>query len=126
MSDSPDDLEALRQKRLEQLQDQAQQQGQGQGQAQGQGASNEAAQEAAQQQAEAKRKAILRQNLTDEARKRLNTVKMSKPQFAEQVERQIISLAQSGRIQQQIDDAKMKQLLEQIQPEKKSFDIKRR
>ncbi len=118
---SDDDLEELRRKRMEQLQEQAQQGGQG-----GQGQANEAAQEAAQQQAEAKRQALLRQHLTDEARKRLNTVRMSKPQFAEQVERQIISLAQSGRIQQQIDDGKMKQLLKQIQPEKKSFDIKRR
>jgi len=54
---------------------------------------------AAQQQADAQKKAVLRQHLTDEARKRLNTVKMSKPQFGEQVERQVVSLARSGRIQ---------------------------
>lgn len=116
MSGSPDDekLEELRQKKMEQLQDQAESQG------------NDASQEAAQQQAEAQKKALLRQHLTDDARKRLNTVKMSKPQFGEQVERQVISLARSGRIQGKIDDQKMKQLLKELKPDSKSFDIKRR
>ncbi|MFA9417159.1 DNA-binding protein [Natrinema sp. HArc-T2] len=115
MSGSPDDekLEELRQKKMEQLQDRAESQGEG-------------SQEAAKQQAEAQKKAVLRQHLTDEARKRLNTVKMSKPQFGEQVERQVVSLARSGRIQGKIDDDKMKQLLKELQPDSKSFDIQRR
>ncbi|MFP8955334.1 DNA-binding protein [Natrialbaceae archaeon A-CW3] len=116
---SDDDLEELRRKKMEQLQEQAESQS-------GQGQANAEAQEAAQQQAEAQRQALLRQYLTDEARKRLNTVKMSKQQFGEQVERQIVALAQSGRIQGKIDDDKMQQLLKELQPEKKSFDIKRR
>ena len=116
MSGSPDEekLEELRQKKMEQLQDRAESQG------------GEASQEAAQQQAEAQKKAVLRQHLTDDARKRLNTVKMSKPQFGEQVERQVVSLARSGRIQGQIDDAKMKQLLKELKPDSQSFDIQRR
>ncbi|MFC6719406.1 DNA-binding protein [Natrialbaceae archaeon GCM10025810] len=117
MSGTPDDenLEELRRKKMEELQERAEaQQG------------NEEAQEAAQQQAEAQKQALLRQYLTDDARKRLNTVKMSKPQFGEQVERQVVALARSGRIQGKVDDAKMKQLLKELQPEKKSFDIKRR
>ncbi|MDF9744844.1 MULTISPECIES: DNA-binding protein [Natrinema] len=115
MSGSPDDekLEELRQKKMEQLQDRAESQGEG-------------GQEAAQQQAEAQKKAVLRQHLTDEARKRLNTVKMSKPQFGEQVERQVVSLARSGRIQGKIDDDKMKQLLKELKPDSQSFDIQRR
>jgi len=115
MSGSPDDerLEELRQKKMEQLQDRAESQGEG-------------SQEAAKQQAEAQKKAVLRQHLTDEARKRLNTVKMSKPQFGEQVERQVVSLARSGRIQGKIDDDKMKQLLKELKPDSKSFDIQRR
>ncbi|UTF54584.1 MULTISPECIES: DNA-binding protein [Natronosalvus] len=120
---SDDDLEELRRKKLEQLQDRAESQG---GQGQGQGRANAEAQEAAQQQADAQRQALLRQYLTDDARKRLNTVKMSKQQFGEQVERQVVALAQSGRIQGKIDDQKMEQLLKELQPEKKSFDIKRR
>ncbi|SEW15843.1 DNA-binding protein [Natrinema salifodinae] len=116
MSGSPDDerLEELRQKKMEQLQDRAES---------GQG---DEAQEAAQQQAEAQKNALLRQHLTDDARKRLNTVKMSKPQFGEQVERQVVSLARSGRIQGKIDDDKMKQLLKELKPDSQSFDIQRR
>ncbi|MCU4740603.1 DNA-binding protein [Halobacteria archaeon AArc-m2/3/4] len=118
MSDSPDDdLEELRQKKMEQLQEQAESQ---------QGEDARAKQEAAQQQAEAQKKAVLRQHLTDDARKRLNTVKMSKPQFGEKVEQQVVALAQSGRLQGQIDDSKMKQLLNELKPEKQSFDIRRR
>ncbi|USZ71243.1 DNA-binding protein [Natronosalvus halobius] len=120
---SDDDLEELRRKKLEQLQDRADSQG---GQGQGQGQVDAEAQEAAQQQADAQRQALLRQYLTDDARKRLNTVKMSKQQFGEQVERQVVALAQSGRIQGKIDDQKMEQLLKELKPEKKRFDIKRR
>ncbi|WP_222916220.1 DNA-binding protein [Natrinema sp. SYSU A 869] len=114
MSGSPDEekLEELRQQKMEQLQDRAESQGEG-------------GQEAAQQ-AEAQKKAVLRQHLTDDARKRLNTVKMSKPQFGEQVERQVVSLARSGRIQGKIDDDKMKQLLKELKPDSQSFDIQRR
>lgn len=116
MSGSPDDerLEELRQKKMEQLQDRAE------------GGQGDEAQEAAQQQAEAQKNALLRQYLTDDARKRLNTVKMSKPQFGEQVERQVVTLARSGRIQGKIDDDKMKQLLKELKPDSKSFDIQRR
>ena len=116
MSGTPDEekLEELRQKKMEQLQEQAEAQQDG------------ADQEAAQQQAEAQKQALLRQHLTDDARKRLNTVKMSKPQFGEQVERQVVALARSGRIQGKIDDEKMKQLLKELKPDSKSFDIRRR
>lgn len=115
MSGSPDEekLEELRQKKMEQLQDRADSQGEGN-------------QEAAKQQADAQKKAVLRQHLTDEARKRLNTVKMSKPQFGEQVEQQVVSLARSGRLQGKIDDDKMKQLLKELKPDSQSFDIQRR
>ena len=115
MSGDPSDeeLEELRKQKMEQLKDQ-----QSEGDAE--------AQQARQEQAEAQRKAILRQHLTDGARKRLNTVKMSKPDVGEQVEQQIVALAQSGRIGGQIDEEKMKQLLSELTPDSKSFDIKRR
>ena len=115
MSGDPSDeeLEELRKKKMEQLKEQ---QGEGDGEAQ----------QAAQQQAEAQKKALLRQHLSDGARKRLNTVKMSKPEVGEQVEQQIVALARSGRIQDQIDEEKMKQLLSELTPDSKSFDIKRR
>ena len=117
MSDSPDEerLEELRQRKLEELQEQQE----------GGGADRQAADQA-QQQAEAQKQAILRQYLTDGARKRLNSVRMSKPDFAEQVERQLVGLAQSGRIQGKIDEEKMKQLLQELSPDQQRFDIKRR
>lgn len=119
MSGSPDDerLEELRKKKMQELQEQ---QGGGQGSAEQQQA------EEAQQRAEQQKQALLKQHLTDEARQRLNAVQMSKPDFAEQVERQIVALAQSGRIQGRIDDDKMKALLKELQPESKSFNIRRR
>jgi programmed cell death protein 5 len=51
---------------------------------------------------------------------------MSKPQFGEQVEQQVVALAQSGRIQGRIDDEKMKAILKELQPEDQSYDIRRR
>ena len=115
MSGEPSDeeLEKIRQKKMEQLQEQA-------------GGADEEAMEAQRQQAEAQKKAILRQHLTDGARKRLNTVKMSKPQVGKKVEQQIVALAQSGRIQGKIDEEKMKELLRELTPDSKSFDIRRR
>ena len=108
-----DELQELREKKMEQLKEQ-------------QGGEEGEAAEAQRQQAEAQKKAVLRQALTDGARKRLNTVKMSKPQFGEQVEQQIVSLAQSGRLGDQIDEEKMKKLLEEMKPDSKRFDIKHR
>lgn len=117
MSETPDDerLEELREERLQELQERAQEEG-----------SQEEAQQAAQERAEAQQEAILKQYLTDGARQRLNAVEMSKPQFAKQVKQQVATLAQSGRINGRIDEDQMKELLKQLQPESKSFDIRRR
>jgi programmed cell death protein 5 len=115
MSGDPSDeeLEKLREEKMEELQEQ-----------QDEGA--EEAREAQREQMEAQKKALLRQHLTDGARKRLNTVKMSKPDFGEQVEQQVLTLAQSGRLQGKIDEEKMKQLLQELKPDEQSFDIRRR
>lgn len=109
-----DRLEQLRQERLEELQEQT---------------GGEEAQQAAQEQqerAQAQQDALLKQHLTDDARQRLNAVEMSKPEFAKKVKRQVTALAQSGRIQGQIDEDRMKQILRELKPEEKSFDIRRR
>ena len=115
MSGNPDEeeLEELRQRKMEQLKDR-------------QGGEGEEAREAQRQQAEAQKEAMLKQALTDGARKRLNTVKMSKPQFGEKVEQQVVALARSGRLQGRIDEEKMKEILEEMKPDSKSFDIRRR
>ncbi|MUV60699.1 DNA-binding protein [Halobacterium sp. CBA1126] len=118
MSGSPDDdrLEELRQQKKEQLKQQ-QQQG---------GGDRETAQQAQREQAEQQKQALLKQHLTDGARKRLNTIKMSKPEFAEKAEQQILALAQSGRLQDQIDEEQMKDLLRELKPDSQSFNINRR
>jgi programmed cell death protein 5 len=111
---SEEELEQLREEKMEQIKEQ-----------QG-GEDQQEAMEAQREQAEAQKKAVLRQNLTDGARKRLNTVKMSKPDVGEQVEQQLVALAQSGRIQQKIDEEQMKELLQELTPDSKSFNIRRR
>ena len=118
MSGNEDDIEELRQKKMEQLQEQAQGGGQGQ--------IDEEEMQRQQEQAEAQKQAVLRQNLTDGARKRLNTVKMSKPEFGEQVEQQVVALAQSGRLGDRIDEEQMKSLLKELQPDDDGYNIRRR
>jgi programmed cell death protein 5 len=115
-----DDLEEIRRRRLAQLQQQqsAQQMDAGDMQAAMQ-------QEQAQAEMEAKKQTIMRQILTPEARERLTTLRMSRKELVEQLESQLIMLAQNGRIQTMIDDEKLKQLLVQMQPKKRETTIKR-
>ena len=117
MSENSDDerIDELREERLQELKEQAEDGG-------------EAAdsQRAAQDRAEAQKEALLKQNLTDGARQRLSAIRMSKPDFAEQVEQQLVALAQSGRIQDRIDEDQMRELLKQLKPDSKSYNIRRR
>ena len=117
MSGNTDDerLEELREQKMEELRERK-----------GGGGDAAEAQQEAQERAEAKQEAVLKQYLTDGARQRLNAVEMSKPQFGEKVKKQVAALAQSGRIQGQIDEDQMRDLLKELQPDQKSFDIQRR
>jgi len=63
---------------------------------------------------EAKKQMILGQILTQEAKERLERVKIAKPELAENVENQLILLLQSGRLSQQIDDNSLKMILRKI------------
>lgn len=121
MSGSEEDIEKLRKKKMEQLQEQAQAQGGSQG-----GQVDQEELQRQQEQADAQKQALLRQHLTDGARKRLNSVRMSKPEFAEQVEQQIVALAQSGRLGDRIGEDQMKALLKELQPDDGGFNIRRR
>ena len=82
MSDE-EELENIRRRKLEQLQQQAVQQ-----------------QIAGQQQKEYdnQKYQVMRQILSQEGRQRLENIRIVKPQFAEQIELQLIQLFQSGRL----------------------------
>ncbi|WMW23187.1 DNA-binding protein [Methanolobus mangrovi] len=112
-----DDLEEIRRRRLAQMQQQ-QQMGAGDMQAAMQ-------QEQAQADMDAKKQALMRQILTPEARERLTNLRMSRKELVDQLESQLIMLAQNGRLQSMIDDEKLKQLLVQMQPKKREPTIKR-
>jgi programmed cell death protein 5 len=106
-----EDLEAIRRRKLEQIQQQQ--------------FAGESEEQRRQELAEAKN-SLLRQILSSEARERLNTIRMAKPEFAEVLENQLIALAQTGRIKGMISDAQLKDILRQITPKKREIKIERR
>jgi len=84
-----------------------------------------------QQQAEAEEKlevqkqALMRRILTQEARQRLANLKMVKPEFALQLELQLIQLAQQGKIELPIDDERLREILQKLQSGRKEIKIRR-
>ena len=106
-----DELEAIRRRKLEQLQRQQAEQV----------VSMERAMAA-----EAQRQAVLRQILTPEARQRLARITLAYPDLATGVENQLISLAQSGRVKGIIDDATLREILRRLLPERRDIKIERR
>lgn len=109
-----DELAELRRRKMEQMQRQAMSQ---------QAMEDEAAR---QQQIDAQVRAALMEILEPEARERLNTIKLTRPEFAKAVEQQLVMLAQSGRVRQRITDEQLKTLLSQLTPSKKEFRITRK
>jgi programmed cell death protein 5 len=111
MSMDEDELDAIRRKKLAELQ-------QYQNQA--------VAEQQYREQVQAQRQLILRQILTPEARERLGRIELAYPELKENIENQLISLAQSGRVKSMIDDATLRQILERVIPRRRDIKIERR
>jgi programmed cell death protein 5 len=107
---SEEELEALRKRRMLELQ---------------QRMAEEQQQAQAQQQLEGQKQALLRRILTPEARRRLTNLNIVKPQFTQQLELQLIQLAQQGRINLPITDEQLKELLMKLQAGKRDYKIRR-
>jgi programmed cell death protein 5 len=107
---SDEELEELRRRKLLALQ---------------QKISEEQRQAQTEQQVELQKQALLRKILTPEARQRLTNLKMVRPDFTEQLELQLIQLAQQGKLQIPLTDAQLKQILVQLQAQKREPKIRR-
>ena len=110
-----DELEKLRKKRMQDLQQNAISEEDIQQQ-----------QDQQQQEYEKQKQAILRSMLTPEARERLGRVKVARPEVAENLEQQLIAVAQSGRLRSKITDKQLRELLSQVIPKKRDITIRRR
>jgi len=109
MSDE-EELEALRQRRMLELQRRLAQEQQ---------------RIQAEQQIEMQKQAILRRILTSDARQRLTNLKMVKPEFAEQLELQLIQLAQQNKINIPMTDEQLKEILQKLQSQRREIKIRR-
>jgi programmed cell death protein 5 len=107
---SDEELDALRQRRYSDLQ---------------RAAIGEQRQTESRRQLEAQKQAALKLILTPEARQRLTNIRMVKPEFAEQIELQLIQLAQAGRIKVPITDDQLKEALARLQSQRKEIRIRR-
>jgi programmed cell death protein 5 len=107
---SDDELDAIRKRKLMSMQSRV---------------SDEQRQAQADEKIEAQKQALLRQILSPEARQRLNNLKMVKPEFAEQIELQLIQMAQMGKLPIPLSDAQLKQILVQLQTRKRETKITR-
>ena len=105
---SDEELEAIRQRKMAELQQQA---------------LREQSQEQAVAEAQAQKESILRKILTPEARARLSNIKMVKPEFAEQIEMQLIQLASSGKLRGQVTDDQLRTLLVQLQEKERERKV---
>ncbi len=114
-----DELEAIRRRRMAELQARAA--------AQQRGTLEQAEAEAvAREEQDAQIEALMRQILTPEARERLARVRLARPEDARSLEAQLVQLAQSGRLQGKITDDQLKAILARLQPAGRDINIRRK
>lgn len=65
----------------------------------------------------------LRVLLTDEARQRLNNIRMVKQDLAKAVEDYLISMASQGKLNKALTDDELKEVLASVQQPKRDFKI---
>jgi len=106
---SDEELNAIRRRKLQAMQQR----------------SNGEQRQSQEEQIEAQKQSLLRQILSPEARQRLTNLKMIKPEFTEQLELQIIQLAQTGKLPIPLSDEQLKKILQQLQPKKREITIRR-
>ncbi|MDR2699571.1 MAG: DNA-binding protein [Nitrososphaerota archaeon] len=87
--------------------------------------SDEQRQTQAEEKIEAQKQALLKQILSPEARQRLNNLKMVKADFTEQIELQLIQMAQMNKLPIPLSDVQLKQILLQLQSRKREIKITR-
>ncbi|KYK23864.1 hypothetical protein AYK24_06920 [Thermoplasmatales archaeon SG8-52-4] len=109
-----EELENLKKKKLQELQQQAALQ------------ESMEQQEEQQEQFENQKKMILRAILTTKARERLGRIKIARPNIVESIENQLIMAAQSGQLKNKINDEQLRMLLSKAIPKKRDIKIKRR
>lgn len=83
-------------------------------------------QEQAQKQLEAQKRQAMMQILTPEARGRLANLRLTRPEMVEQIELQLIQLAQMGRVKSKITDDQLKQLLKNLAGQRREMKITRK
>uniref|UniRef100_N1R1T7 Programmed cell death protein 5 n=1 Tax=Aegilops tauschii TaxID=37682 RepID=N1R1T7_AEGTA len=108
MADHDPELEAIRQRRMQELM------GQRGGAASPQNAGQQKAQEDAKQEAEERRQMMLAQILSSEARERISRIALVKPDKARGVEDVLLRAAQTGGISEKVSEERLISLLEQI------------
>jgi programmed cell death protein 5 len=107
---SEEELELIRQRKMSELQ---------------RSMSDEQRTERVQKQLETQKQNLLRAILTPEARQRLTNIRMVRPEFAEQLELQLIQIAQSGRLKIPLTDEQLKETLKRLQSQRRDITIRR-
>ncbi|KAM0885937.1 hypothetical protein ACQ4PT_030001 [Festuca glaucescens] len=100
MADHDPELEAIRQRRMQELMGQR-------GGANPQSAGQQKAQEEAKQEAEERRQMMLAQILSSEARERLSRIALVKPDKARGVEDVVLRSAQTGGISEKVSEERL-------------------